>query len=257
MEYYRLREVILGLRNEYKKNEERLEALKKYIIVNDDVTLDEFDFYSFANDKNKYIELIIRAKQSFIVSLLERLQNKLIKKDNMRQIPISRGYNEDYNYLVLPEEVIYRIDQDKECDLYSEADKLLRNEFITNVTGRKIYVPEADLNLSISPSGIIARTEHHETSYPPAGFIYSAKGDRMLITAYEDYLYNEHINNIFNIRIPSDNFNKTTREIIESNPNIYKELVLEGAEATKNSQMFKMEDINSTTVGLKRTKNKR
>ena len=252
MEFYRLRDVIIGLRDEYKKNEQRLEALKQYIDIKEDANITEFEFYSYVNDDNKYVEMVLQAKQNFIVEVLNKIKKSLGKKSEMKSIPLSRGYNNDYTYLLAPEEQYYTIDESKSCDLYYEADKILNSPFVSKVAHGRIVLPDQLFDITISPSGIIAHNDSHDCALPPAGFIYSAKGDQLIITAYEDYLYNEHINNILNIKIPAVRFNDDIRNIIEGNPKLRKDIIVEGAEMTKASQLFKVEDINSSTIGLVR-----
>ena len=78
MKTYTLKQVIFGLREAYKENEKELKRLKTYVHPKDESKIKEYDFYTYYEGKDKYLQLELKAQQSFIVSLLEKI---LIKKD--------------------------------------------------------------------------------------------------------------------------------------------------------------------------------
>ena len=193
MGYYTLREVILGLKDEYQKNEKTLEGLKKYINVTTDKELSEFAFYSYNFKDSKYIQLLLEEKQSRIIKTLNNIKNRLTLADER-------------------------------------------------------------LVLETNPERIIATTLPGRIDYPSAGVIYSSKLNQLIITGYDEELFNDHLDKIFNIRINQDFFNAYQRRMIDNNPNARKKLVITGNSATRASQYFSFDNQDDETVVLRRIK---
>ncbi len=254
MSYYTLREVILGLKDEYQKNEKTLEGLKKYINVTTDKELSEFAFYSYNFKDSKYIQLLLEEKQNRIIKTLNNIKNRLANTKTTKETPVSRESQKQYKYLVLPTNKLYETTGgDFDNSFYNAVDKILSDTFHRNIDG-KIELADERLVLETNPERIIATTLPGRIDYPSAGIIYSSKLNQLIITGYDEELFNDHLDNIFNIRINQDFFNAYQRRMIDSNPNSRKKLVITGNSATRNSQYFSFDDQDDETVVLRRIK---
>ena len=253
MQYYKFKQIILGLRNEYKKNEKALEDLKNYL-PGEEEDIKNYNFYSFKHNNDRYVQLLLEKKQSMILKLLSYIQNMIITSNKSRVITIEKGIKNGDKKLIVPNDDIDSLSDTERNSFYQAVNNILSSEFFESLTDTHIKQKEDWFRLDISPEKIIGTTIGGTIVYPPTGVIYSSKLDQMIITAYEEEIMLEELYNIFNINLDKSLFNKGQREIIESSPDFNKELVVNGSTLTRNSQFFSFEDEDDKTVVLQRKK---
>ena len=251
MESYKYRQILLALREEYKKNEKELQALKKYICLTSDKELQDFYFGISAQGMDKFIELELKHKQSMILKLIESLQNTIVKKSNTITTQISLEYNGEKRYIVRPDSTDYAINDMN--SFMADADRVLGNKFTQNITTSKIRVPETKFSIRTVPSGIIADTGDYSAFYTPSRLVYKSVDDSIDLTVYDDPLYLEQADYIFNTEIPAKDLPKFHRDIIDNSKVADKKIGIQGLSLTKVPQTFQLEDTDDMVV-LRRVK---
>ncbi len=256
MNYYTLKQIILGLRDEYKKNQSLLSELKQYITLKKDERIQDFGFYPYNYHQDKYIELVIEEKLTLIEKLLNHIYRTIVKGEEKVITPVSHELSGEKRYVVLPKDVRLGLDDDRLNEFYSNVDKILGSEFIQKIANGKATLPNAKADIKIFPGGISSYNNYLFELYPPTGIKYNAADDELIVTAYEDPVFSEHLDNILNIRVPKDKFNKEQRYIIDNNPNTEMNVVFHGNTATRVPQYFDIEEENSNTIAFVRNKKK-
>ena len=252
MEAYKYRQILLALREEYLKNEKQLQALKKYISIQSDKELEEFYFGIAVQGNDKYIEMELRHKQSMILKLIESLSNTIVKKSNTITTNIAHELNGEKRYITMPNTETYKVNDMNEFMI--AADRIMGNEFTQNITTPKICVPETKFALRAIPSGIVADTGDYSAFYTPARLLYTSYNDSIELTVYDDPLYLEQAENIFNAEIPADALSEYHRRIIDNSEVANKELGIQGLAITKVPQVFKIDDSDKDITVLRRVK---
>jgi hypothetical protein len=250
MDYYTLSQIILALRDEYKKNELLLEDLKKYTILPDFKTIDDIEYYGY-NDGNKYyLELSLNARQNAIMQTLTNIYNKIVG-NTKKVFPISKQYNNDKRYMVFPD---YHTQYLNEINfmLHHKVDEVLGTKFSRHIATDAIFESDSNLDIKFNQSGITSHVDYLFDAYPPAGIIYRGKDDSMIVTAYEEFLYLDSFNNIINAKIKKSSLPLYHQSIIDKHKN--KELLVEGLSITRASQHFEFDDVEENTVLLRRKK---
>ena len=251
MESYTYKQILLSLREEYLKNQKRLNALKKYIQLDQSKKYDEYDFYAFCDGQDKYIELALRERQSVIVKIIETLSNKIIGDGDKITTNIAHEYNGEKRYLTLPNSKIFSVNDLN--SLMADADRILGTEFVQKVTSR-IILDDKDYKLKISPSNIAVETGEGTIEYVPARFLYTPSSDQLSIMAYDDPLYLEHINNVFNTKISADLLSDYHRSIIDASTSKDKDISIQGVSMSKIPQLFDIVEQEDNSVLLKRVR---
>ena len=251
--YYTLKQVVFGLREEYLYNEKALNSLKKYITLTGDKELKEFDFYEYTRGNNGYIQLVLQERQSAIVRLLQLFQNAIIQQDKEKELHISRELNGNNNYLILPNNDSYKINDDVANDLYQSVDRLLNSDFVKKISNS--YIKDGDkYSLKLSPERITVSTYPGHIEFPSAGIIYNAKQDQVVITGYEEALMYEQLMNIYNIKVDRDYFSEEQKDIIETSDAYNKDIRIVGNTLDRSSQFYDVIDEDDKTIVLQRNK---
>lgn len=251
MEAYSYKQILLSLREEYLKNQKRLNALKKYISLDTKKQFEEYDFYVFNEGRDKYLELALTERQSAIVKLIESISNKIVGDDEKKTINIAHEFNGEMRYLTIPNSKNYSINDFN--SLMADADKILGCEFVQKISNPRIRLEDKDFILKINPANIAITTGEHIVDYVPARLLYTPTNDQLSIIAFDDPLYMEHINNIFNRRIPAELLGEYHRSIIEKSESKDKELSIQGVSLSKVPQYYNVIE-GKNSVLLKRVR---
>ena len=252
MQSYTYKQVLLGLREEYLKNQKRLDALKNYVNLAEKKEYEEFDFYVFNEGRDKYIELVLRERQSMIVKIIESLSNKIVGEEGKKTTAIAHEYNGEKRFLTVPTTNNYSINDMNA--IMADADRILGSEFVQSIAVPKINVNDKDFYFRLSPSNIVVSTGEKNADYVPARFLYTPASDRLSIIAYDDPLYMEHINNVFSFKIPAEIFSDYHRTILDASKNKDKDLSIQGLSLSKIPQLFDITEPDDKSVLLKRVK---
>ena len=253
MQSYTYKEILLGLREEYLKNQQRLDALKKYVSLDNKKEYEEYGFFVFNDGKDKYVELALRQRQSVIVKLIETLSNKIIGESDKKTTCIAHEFNGEMRYMTFPNSKNYSINDMN--SLMADADRVLGSEFVQKIATGKKYFEDDDYAFKLSPSNILVDTGYHKADYPPARFLYTPDHDILTIIAYDDPLYIEHVNNVFGYEIPADVLTEYHREIIDNSEDKDKALSITGLSLSRVPQVFKFrENKEENEIVLRRAK---
>ena len=246
-DYLRLREIILGLREEYQNTYNQLQDLKY-----DDLFLSKginatLGIYSDDN-VNYYLLVNLEKKLSF----LENLLNLFSRKDfSITQLD---SYGLDYrkNYIFINDKRLFDvIDENR---FYENCDKILSTKFNSGLKDVYKTLDDEGLNIKVGHNGVFAVTDLNSVNNPVIGVDYFADNDKLVINNYYgDSLFYNKANAILNTRIPKSILNTDIVSIIEENPVSKYPIEFDGLTDSKEAQRFDLE-VKNDYVLAKRVK---
>ncbi len=202
---YYLKDIILGLRNEYLKNEELLNKLKEYIAYDSKKVSLKPKIYL----NSIYAKVIIEIEQKQL--FLQQLFNYLNKKDIIRVVSnlYSESYIENNKYNI-------QVKERFQNDFNNIINKIKKSESVYNIGFSKIAFQEGSYTkeLIIKPDAteFTIRDQENYTNlqYNPADDEIIIKTNYPQETTYHD------IKNILKIAIPKEEILLYNQKVIDS-----------------------------------------
>lgn len=246
-DYYYLKEVILGLRKEYLKNEQELNKLAQQICYIDK-RIERVSFSLFEPD-NKKIELwrTIIFKQNQIQRLIEKVSRMLglytIGDNSKLCCPDNKGM-----YSLTDRGFLIGI---KDQDCFGKAvNDLMNSEF-----NQKIKQPifnidneEADCNISITHSRIGSYEISDRGKIPYSSLDYFASEDALYFYPYHNNGSVTDIDNILNIKVSKDLLSNYHKMIIEKSGVIGRPVFVDFNIEKKKPTVLDIEDYGTQFV---------
>ena len=251
MRSFKLQTLILALRNEYKENQLKLEALKQYIELPDEKKVKSLDVYNYVQNNNKIIEFEIIKKQSIIINMINLLTDNHNKYT--RKIEIAHEKDGKHKYIVLPKNEATINDLE---ELAKEAYAILEDRFINNIYMPTTYFDDAKMEIRTSPNRIYTHTDVLIEKYLPTSLEYSTKSDSIIVTSDDDPIHTQEMKNILNAELPIDSFPKYHQNRINNYLENHKEkeIIIDGLKCNKDTQTFSINDSFEDEVLLTKTK---
>lgn len=231
-DYYYLREIIFGLKDEYEKHKNQMSLLKPLVSVEDKGNkLRNFEFF-IAQCKSSDPELFC----SFVLKLnkLQQLIEHFGQKNE--RYDLGKGFSrcnfDDKNDLRLNYSDITLIGQSEEFK--AKLNEIFDSPFVQNININRIMdvlAIASPLGLSLWHTDIdFSTTEGKSLNYFPEAnkHIIEIRKDKSNLTS-NDLMY------MLNTKFPKGEFSEYHREIIESNPDSTKEVeIIEGPLLSEN-----------------------
>ena len=137
MKNYNLKDIVVGLKDEYDNYKNKLESLKESIIINDFSLIEKSDFYVKETWDMSNPELIFDFYKK--KNRLEELYLKLIKSNNMKRIIVKGNDNYQYGKLNISFNSI---------DFYNKYYILMKSDFVKNICIWSISNDFGSLNIN-------------------------------------------------------------------------------------------------------------
>ncbi len=242
---YSYKDVLFALREEYLKNEEVLEGLKKLVSLKKDKS--SINFHLEKEDENKWVDLFyeVKSKQNFIRRLIDRYTgiDRSIDTGKMAKTP-----NGEY----IGDTKSFYVEENEEFDnLFSS---LLNNQFVINTFNTKIDNNEEfaniDRNLSIYPDRIVTykRVDTDITSS-----VYDPKIDRVSFTKNKKgKMSYDEMYSLLELEIPKENMPEELKLLIESSDTFGKNAYIYDNDDKKNRKEFVPVDEGKRLVLLRK-----
>lgn len=224
MEYYTLKEILLGLRQEQLRIQDELYLLEKMLVNYNDK---RFDGSSFSNHiipkyQSLYYQLV------FNYSLKERIYNMLFESkslSNSSTIPLHTTID-DYGYYTLNYQKETLVRNDKRQEFHEKVLKLIQDNFINNEV---IFCDEfKKMNLKIASFGMEYICNNQNNVHDIVFFRYIARENVLYIGANKrDNInsFNELVDDILNIKIPKRILPIYLKNVIENSCEINKNIL--------------------------------
>lgn len=200
-------EILIGLREEYLKNEFELEKLKQYTKLADE----KIDDYYF-----RYVDSHLILDRDIKKSKLEKLM-EFINIDKIDLTMIDKCEKDSNgNYVV--KKGVYKIPTILNQNAFNEqVDKILKSSFLENSTQRA--VPISDGNISFTTSGIYMNRNnyHNRCNYQSRNDIIQVQSSSTIT----DYI----LFDLLSSQISSSSLNDWQQEVIEKNINQIQEVI--------------------------------
>ena len=231
-DYYTFKELIMGSRSEYLKNQEYLKLLKQISIAYDKGIKD----YYFLIEKNT--DNIPESKCKFIKELrtleelIEYIQNKYRKyREDETITTCLKNNNGDY-IIKSNEGQAIRINNHNKEKFNEIVNKIFTSDFINKLNFMNYYERKNFYYnlIRISENEIYLEKNDNEESNPKFYFnaLYNAKKDAIFMQCYKYYEVNEDlIDYILKFRIPADILSEYHKKIIDNNNDTNKNIKIE------------------------------
>lgn len=236
--YYYLREIILGLREEYLKNKISLENLKKHIII-DDKKINNIDFKIFKDKENRLSLFCYLEKRQNVIN---KLFNSLNNIDDMGYI-IEILKDSEY-YGIKPME---GIKVDNLLEFRKESEKIINSDFNKNIQLQLFDLMSADRNydLLINAHKIEVKCYNKLVS----DISYLQNKDVITVSAVSvGKNSNISIHRALNLEVPKDLLNDYYIDLIDSTPIAFKNVYIEPYMNSLESIELNISENNSGVV---------
>lgn len=225
--YYYIKEILFGLREEYLKNEEELRKLKEFVVL--DENIENVGFTSFSR-KNKRPELIcdLEEKQLKITNALiniGRIFNKKCKKQE--EVVCLKTNNDEF---VIPKEGVNIFWKD---EFGKKANSILSSDFNTEVKDYSIIYSDNEMTsyLDLGNFAISFRVSSAEDWDLVSKVDYFIKDD---VLRFQPRGEKGRLDKIFNLKLSKELFN------------IYQRIIIENSSSSKKDILVEKEDLNNT-----------
>ena len=247
-DYYYLGEVILGLRIEYRRINQELEALKEDVSV-DVSRLSNFYFriVELENKKAK-LECFFREKAGLVTRFFKRFALELGVL--FRSGKFSECLKNQYNsFEIHPSWFSFKIVNQESFD--EKADKIMTSKFTRNMKMREKEIPNVDGTLDIEHSGIRFAKWDEDTE----GLLfldYQSHEDALFFGSFSEDLETDSLKSILMTPIRKNSLHPFHQELIEENTFDKDIVVDDGVSDTTFAKLDILEDEDK--IVLKRSK---
>lgn len=227
IEDYTLKEIIIGLREEYQKCENQLAGLRALCFV-DRKKVEDFRFEIEQTDSKEINLYCVLTKRQ---NLLEKFETKLGLISNVEErgrFKIKNGIDYFENQNALFPIVVSNINQD---DFTSRTFKILKSDFTKNIKTKyiKLKLEEKDIELYLDHNKVDVKIKDSKEQDKEINIKYNALTDSIKIssaslTSEIDYLV---IDSLLNLEIPRDSLPEYHRQVIDSNARKSKNVIIE------------------------------
>ncbi len=257
---FKLSEVVLGLRNEYKKTASELEIIKNHLKLEEGVT-SEVGIYSYLEFSKKDPKTIDAIHSVMIIELTKKLSflEKLLKAISFKNL----SYDEMYNYVSdfrkhhysVNDKTLFEVDD--MIKFTKDCDAIMNSDFNSGLLDRYLKGNEKGLNIKLGHNGIYAVTDLRSQTQPVVGVDYRANCDQLVLNNYyNDPMFTTKARDLLDTQLYSCLFSDGLADIIRNNPISQYPIKFEGLDNSKFEQRFDLE-VKSDHVLAKRVEKKK
>lgn len=242
-DYYTLKEIILGLNDEYLKYQQKLQELKQFCEMDKKRAID-FNFRIFQPPQEMpTLVCDYDPKQNRLQQLITDISKKtghFIYGKYLSHLVID---NNQYYFLSNNYPVHIKYGTDTNIEFYNHANSILKSEFSNNmVTPFMIESNLSDINATMLINSTTIDFELYKgnnfNGIPSHRILYNSRKNTLEISSYKNTFDKDFMQMAFDISFPSPKLNKYQIETIEKSKNKEKSIVLE---ETDSSDMAKFE----------------
>lgn len=235
--YLSISEIILGLREEYKKT---LYDLNKCLSLDEGVNV----YYTVSEYEDKryvYVSLIKKMKR------IEKLLNIFTKNLYTEDRKLVGGQD---NHLIINDKRLFKFDNNTDLNkFYNGCKRFFGSEFYSSLDDKYFKADDNGLKMAIGHDGIYTVTDLKSTTQPIIGVDYDGGRDQMIITNYyRDTLFYGKVLDILDTKIPKADLNEHLVDIIDNNPISEYPIEFTGMTDTREPQRFDLEVENNRVL---------
>lgn len=222
-EYYTLREILLGLHDEYINSQQQLQQLKQFCEMDEKKAID-FNFRVFRPENMKPLLLCdFDPKENKLQKIIAEINKKTGQYSYPNQTANLVRDNNRYYFLCKTLEFPVRIKSDygMDSEFVSLADSILDSEFSNGIDSKYITKNLSLLNaaLTIDSTAIEFYVKDNLGDVPPSVLLYDAVTDSVDFYALGVRPTKEQFETVMNVKIPSEELNDYHIKTIEDNRN--------------------------------------
>lgn len=220
-DYYTLREIILGLHDEYVNNQQQLQKLKLFCEM-DKKRVEDFNFRVFRPENMKPLLLCDfepkqNKMQKIVAEINKRTGHYSYPNETASLVKDNDKYHFSYKNGEFP--VCIKNDYGFERAFSYVADSIIDSEFSNGIDSKYITSNLSGLNaaLTIDSSSIVLYVKDNSGSIPTSVLSYDAPSDRVDYYLLGERPTKEQFEMAMNVKIPSDELNEYHIRSIENN----------------------------------------
>lgn len=219
--YYTLREILLGLRDEYINNQQQLQQLKQFCEMDGKKAID-FNFRVFRPENMKPLLLCdFDPKENKLQKIIAEFNKKTGQYSYPNQTANLVKDNNRYYFLCKTLDFPVRIKSDygMDSEFVSLADSILDSEFSNGIDSKYITNNLSLLNaaLTIDSSSVVLYVKDNLGKIPASVLSYDAQTDRLDYFLLGARPTKEQFEMALDVRIPSEELNEYHINAIENN----------------------------------------
>jgi len=248
-DYYTLKEILLGLRNEQLKLATKLQKLEKYLNISDTKKYQNVEFHINGIKNLSYSYLYKTNPSTKLFDLLTGNFQEALKG----YFTIGNVFlNENNDYYINHDAInINKIYQEK---FTKNVNEILNSEFVKNII-KDIFIKENQyiprLSIGNNTKYYNENKNYRKTIYEYIAYI--AKNN--LIQVYNGYSnknYKEFLNEMFNTRIPRNLISEYFQSIIDNNIDTKKDIIISNEKNYTKKCDFYLNDEREAFVLVKK-----
>lgn len=244
--YFYLREIILGLRQEYVENEKMINQLvNKYVTINLDGVEDIYSYIK-KHGNDYYFILELRKRQSLLMKLIQNFTNTVANDYYQKRKELFNVDDVRRDYFLCKDEELINISNPN--NFFGYIDKLMLNDFNTALDDSYKHIESEDMSIKLGHEGIFTFTGDKRKYAPKTGIDYLSNQNQLRIIDYYKSASPKGINKILDSKIPSSLVDTRLQDIILANPDFSLPIELEGFSYSKEHQYFELEKQNDVVL---------
>lgn len=241
-EYYTLKEVLFGLRNEQLRIEKELHSLEKMLIIHGNNRYTDSAFFSLTASEYKalYYRLMIN------YTLSEKIYNLLFKKRNLFDswgvsLRTTKGQDGKHTLIYNKENLVK---PGNKGDFDRGVEKILQDCFLNEIELSRGY---RKVNIDITSSRLLY-DDYFEKLGLFAHLKYVPKTDSLYISTDHKYRFSkldEVVNELLNCKIPRNTFSEYIQSIIDNNDETKKEVIIKDRNYGRWAEFYVNDERNA------------
>lgn len=255
-DYYELKDLVLGLRDEYQKNEQLLLALKQYTTICD----------------KRVSDLYFDVHQSFLEDRLPTLgYHLIIKRNKLHQLYVDYAkkkgfylYGRDYGMVRKDSQSGYQIGKDYHVRVDDEkafaelSQTILESAFALNIQTHYLELEneQIDCALEIHHGGILLNIRKDQGDLFDSLIVYNSREDKIYFDIYSKNAKlcdcsSQYLEKALKIEFPKDMFSDYHRDVIDHNEDTDKKLIICGTPVFEPKQIYSFDEETPKTIVLR------
>lgn len=259
-DYYKLREILLGLRKEQIRILKELQCLGKML---DSYNKEEYQGSHFFLELREYCrELCYNLKLNY--SMCDKVGNLVFNGINLfdfdtMTILLKKRKNGDYYF----PNVDIKVLKDKQNEFNQKVDNILKDPFVDSCDNYGISIENSNsifgniaaFNYDVASSAYFKGSSCLSEFEGLEGFLYYANDDKMSLyftKAYFDKNMYDIINKILDIKISRDSFTEYIQNVIDNSNDAKKHIIVPNGKINDYNLDFTLVDRHDTFVLVKK-----
>lgn len=227
---YTLKEIILGLHNEYLIHQQNLQELKQFCEIDEKKAID-FEFRIFQPEQKNPILLCEYSPkqnkvQKFITDFSKKTGYYIYGRHTARLVTDNNQYYFLCGRLEYPVHVKYNYGMEEEFSKY--VNSILKSEFSNNIKSQYIEDNYSDINAALTiNSTMIGLYVRDNCRIPYSTILYDSREDVLKFISFEEQLNKQYMETALDIAFPSEKLNEYHINTILNNKDSKKSMIIE------------------------------